>query len=153
MDKTQYLKKDYLSFYKSLMSNDPIIIVEDNAEDCRFLTEALHIVGITNPLLCFDRADDALKYLASSKEKPLVIISDINMPVMTGIEFKQKINSDKKLKKKKIPFVYLTAFPPEKYEKEVKPLAVQGHFKKPGRFDELIHIVRSIIESLQRMAA
>ena len=133
------------------MKENPIVIIEDNMEDCQFLTEALNVVGVQNPLMCFDNAINALEYLRSTEEIPFLIISDINMPLMNGLELKRTIDDDKKLSQKKIPFIFLSALPPSFYCKEMEKLSVQGHFKKPVKFDELIHIVRSIIESWKRV--
>ena len=133
------------------MKENPIVIIEDNMEDCQFLTEALNVVGVQNPLRCFDNAIAALEYLRSTEETPFLIISDINMPLMDGLQLKRSINADKKLGEMKIPFIFLTTLPPSFYNKEVEKLSVQGHFKKPLKFDELIHIVRSIIDSWKRV--
>lgn len=133
------------------MNTGPIVIVEDDEHDCRFLVEALNIIGVKNPLQCFDNAIKALEYLRSTKEIPFLIISDINLPMMTGLEFKQAINTDAKLSRKQIPFIFLSTLPPAHYIKVVKRLSVEGHFKKPDNFEELIHIIKSIIDSWQRV--
>jgi CheY-like chemotaxis protein len=133
------------------MKESPIVIIEDNAEDCDFLTEALHVVGVQNPLKCFDNAMDALKYLKSTRDIPFLIISDINLPVMSGIALKQAINADVKLNRQNIPFIFLSTLPPAHYMRDIEKLSVQGHFKKPAKFDELIHIVHSIIDSWKRV--
>ena len=133
------------------MKENPIVIIEDNMEDCQFLTEALNIVGVQNPLRCFDNAIRALEYFRSTDETPFLIISDINMPLMNGIDLKRSIENDKKLSEKKIPFIFLSSLPPSFYSKEIEKLSVQGHFKKPVKFDELVHIVRSIIDSWKRV--
>ncbi|MEO8770681.1 MAG: response regulator [Ferruginibacter sp.] len=135
------------------MKENPIVIIEDNTEDCEFLTEALNIVGVQNPLRCFDNAIAALEYLRSTEEIPFLIISDIKMPLMDGLQLKRSIDADKKLSDKKIPFIFLSTLPPSFYTKEIENLSVQGHFKKPAKFDELIHIVRSIIDSWNRVQA
>lgn len=135
------------------MNKNPIVIVEDNTEDCEFLTEALNIVGVTNPLRCFDNAIVALSYLQETNEIPFVIISDIKMPLMTGLEFRRLIVEDKKIMKKNIPFIFLSTLPPSVYADEVKKLSVQGHFKKPADFQDMIHLTRSIIESMIRVEA
>jgi CheY-like chemotaxis protein len=133
------------------MNEQPIVIVEDNSEDCEFLTESLNVVGVTNPLRCFDNAITALEYLRETNEIPFVIISDIKMPLMNGIEFRQSIIDDKKLNKQTIPFIFLSLLPPSFYAKQVEELSVQGHFKKPADFTDMVHLTRSIIESLNRV--
>ncbi|MEO6667908.1 MAG: response regulator [Ferruginibacter sp.] len=133
------------------MKENPIVIVEDNMDDCQFLTQALTVVGVQNPLRCFDNAVAALEYLRSTEEIPFLIISDISMPLMDGLELKRTIEADEKLSAKKIPFILLSTLPPSFHIKEIEKLSVQGHFKKPVKFDDLIHIVRSIIDSWTRV--
>lgn len=134
------------------MSLKPIVLVEDNMEDCEFLVKALTIVGLNHPIKCFDNAIEALKFLKATGNDPLVIISDIAMPVMNGIEFRREILADPILIKKEIPFVFLSTLAPAHYAKLIDKLEVQGHFKKPSDFKDMLHITRSIIDSFTQVS-
>lgn len=134
------------------MSVKPIVLVEDNMEDCEFLVKALTIVGLDHPIKCFDNAMAALKFLKEPGDDPLVIISDIAMPVMNGIEFRREILADAEINAKEIPFVFLSTLAPGHYTKLIKKLNVQGHFKKPSDFKDMLHITRSIIESWSKVS-
>lgn len=129
------------------MKKNPIVIVEDNLDDCRFLTKALHITGVDNPLRCFENGETTLQYLRETTEEPLMIISDIKMPVMDGIQLKKCIMQDQRLNKKNIPFIFLSTLPPAYYHKQVKELGVQGHFQKPSDFQDMLHVTKSIVEA------
>jgi CheY-like chemotaxis protein len=58
-----------------------------------------------------------------------MILSDINMPVMNGISFKREIDSDEILKRKCIPFVFISTSPLP-LMKQISDLSIQGFFEK-----------------------
>ncbi len=122
------------------------MIVEDDQDDIKLLTDALKDIGVQNECICFDSATNALAYLNEQPDAPLLIISDINMPYMDGLVFKSKINANEKLERKKIPFVFLTTSDSEKMVNEAFKLSVQGYFQKPVEFSELNGVARSIVE-------
>lgn len=131
-------------------SSLPIMIVEDDQDDIKLLTDAFINIGVKNKCICFHSAKDALEYLNGENETPLVIISDINMPYMDGLVFKTRINADERLDQKKIPFVFLTTSGSSAMVKEAFNLCVQGYFQKPTEFSELNSVARSIVEYWNR---
>ncbi|MBD2703218.1 response regulator [Spirosoma sp. BT702] len=96
------------------LTNGPIIYVDDD-EDDRFLFErAIRDLALPNEIRSFADGLEARSYLETTQEKPLLILCDINMPVMNGLEFRRLIDADEYLRKKSIPFVfYTTAAGPE----------------------------------------
>ena len=80
----------------------PMVIVEDDMDDCEILKQTLHEIGVDNTLRCFRNGAVALDYLKKTKETPFIIISDINMPEMDGIELRKYIIEDKILGNRKI---------------------------------------------------
>lgn len=122
------------------------MIVEDDQDDIKLLTDALKDIGVKNKCICFESAAEALEYLGNENETPLLIISDINMPFMDGLVFKSRINANEKLEQKKIPFIFLTTSDSEKMVSEAFKLSVQGYFQKPTEFSELNGVARSIVD-------
>ena len=59
----------------------------------------MDIEHFKDPLLAFE-------YLVTTTDEIFLIISDMNMPVMTGMELKQAIDNDPILRKKSIPFIF-----------------------------------------------
>ena len=90
------------------MRAKPIIIVEDDQDDQQNVKEILQELGVKNELVFFEDCNKAFNYLMSIRTKPFIIISDINLPKMNGIDFKRKIDTTDYLRKKSIPFVFLT---------------------------------------------
>lgn len=126
------------------MNKNPILIVEDDEDDSALLVNALTKLGVTNKLMCFDSPISALKYLHSTNEKTFMIISDINMPMMDGLEFKRFINNDLFLHAKDIPFIFLTTSADNNIVKQASHLSIQGYFQKPGNLNSMGEIAKAI---------
>src|SRR4051812_42408906 len=91
-----------------MSQSGPIILVDDDVEDEELIREVLHEMGIKNKLIHFDKCVTAFEYLKSTLDGPFIILSDINLPVQSGIEFKRQIDADPQLRAKSIPFVFLS---------------------------------------------
>ncbi len=76
----------------------------------------------------------------------LLIICDIILPVQNGMEFKREIDADPVLRKKSIPFVFLTTNPqPATIRSAYNELTVQGFFQKPDSFKDYKELVYHLI--------
>jgi CheY-like chemotaxis protein len=113
------------------------MVIEDDQDDCELIAQALQELGIANPVRFFNRAKDALYYLMDTKDQPLLILSDINIPGMDGLELKRKINESHYLHKKSIPFVFLTTSQLEEHVIKAFDLMADGYFVKADSFDGL----------------
>ncbi len=123
----------------------PIMIVEDDTDDMSLLQEILGNFGIENQLLSFGNGADAMEYLTSGAELPALIISDINMPKMNGIEFRRKVFDHETLRRKNIPFIILTTTAEPVTVSIAYKLQVQGFFEKKNTYNELKHQLTQII--------
>jgi len=124
----------------------PIIVIEDDTDDQELLQEVMNELKVPNVLRFFDNCRKCLDYLITTIEKPFLIISDINLPLMTGIEFKLAINSHEELKRKNIPFIFLSTNPDHKLISEAYQLLIQGYFVKPVSMKDFTSMVRMIID-------
>ena len=128
------------------MNNSPIVIVEDDKDDCDILISVFKEIGVKNEFRCFTTPIKAIEYLRTTAETPFIIISDINMPEMNGLKFKEVINEDKLIQHKRIPFVLFSTSKENSQIAKAFHLAVQGYFKKPGDLESLKGIARTIVE-------
>lgn len=127
-----------------LKDTNLILIIEDDQEDCELIQLGLKAIGVENEQKLFSNGEEALHYLKSAPESPFLIISDINMPRLNGLELKKKINSDDELRKKGIPFVFLSTSDTKKEVSEAYEMMAQGYFKKPATFDGIKEVLRTI---------
>ncbi len=127
------------------MKNSPIVIVEDDAEDCDMLVNVFREIGVKNELRCFLHPLKAIEYLKTTTEVPFLIISDINMPFMNGLAFKKVIDLDTAISSKRIPFVFLSTAKENNLIEESFHLSVQGYFQKPNDINSLKEIAKAII--------
>ena len=129
------------------MITGPIVLVEDDQDDIYIFNEVLKELGITNRLIKFTDPSDAYHFLDNSSEQPFLIICDVNLPGMSGLEFKTRLDANEKLKKKSIPFVFYSTSAEKKYVMEAyMQLTVQGYFRKPIQYDEIKKQVRTIFD-------
>src|SRR4051812_13063600 len=123
----------------------PILIVDDDAEDRDLYKESLKSLGCPNQICTFADGNEVLDYLNKTKENPFLILCDIRMNRMSGIELRQEIERKERLKKKSIPFVFITGSAEAQDVEEAYNLSVQGFFVKPNTFEEWQKIIQRIL--------
>lgn len=124
-----------------------ILIIEDDMDDRKFLASILDDLDIKNPLVWFDNTDDALHYLLTTPRSVFVILSEVNVPGRDGLEFKRQIDSDPKLRKKSIPFMfYATTANQKEVNEAYTEMTVQGFFKKGSDYEETKTTIRTIFD-------
>lgn len=121
-----------------------IVIVDDDPDDRELLKEAAKTLFMDNPIETFSDGETALEFLKDTNVQPLFILCDVNMHKMGGIEFRQAIYQDEELRLKCIPFLFLSTGADPQVIKEAYTLAVQGYFKKPNSYDEVVKMFSEI---------
>ena len=121
------------------------MIIEDDIDDQEFLEETFSILDYPNPVIYFSNGNEALKYLLETNTPPVLIISDVNMPKISGIEVREKINSNKRLQKLQIPYVFFTTAK-KASDVGVCSLSDHGFFTKPSTMLEFQNTIKSIVE-------
>jgi CheY-like chemotaxis protein len=128
------------------MTKGPIVIVEDDQDDQEIYSECIKAIGVQNELRYFDEPQQALEYLTTTEEQPFIIISDINMPGMTGLEFKKTIQQDPYLNAKGIPFVFISTDASNASIRHAHALSVQGYFKKPSSIEAYKDMLKKMFD-------
>lgn len=125
------------------ITNAPILLVEDDQVDVMTVKRALKEIHVTNPLVNLENGEEALKYLRDPQSiKPCIILLDLNMPIMNGIEFLQVAKHDARLKR--IPVVVLTTSEEQQDKVNSFDLGVAGYMAKPVDYRQFVEVMRTI---------
>jgi CheY-like chemotaxis protein len=121
----------------------PILLAEDDSVDAMTVKRALKDLKVTNQLVHTTNGEEALEYLRNKDNTiPCLILLDLNMPKMNGIEFLKITKADDLLKK--IPVVVLTTSREEQDIVESFKLSVAGYMVKAVDYKKFVEIVRTI---------
>ena len=126
-----------------MKSTRPILLVEDDEVDAMTVERALKQINVTNRLHVAGDGEQALAHLQDPRQvKPCLILLDLNMPRMDGIEFLRVAKGDETLKR--IPVVVLTSASEEQDKTESFGLGVAGYILKPVDYHQFVEVVRTI---------
>lgn len=123
-----------------------IILVDDQKYEKDLLNNALEENDWGIRVEYFDNARDALEHLQENVDEIFLIISDMNMPGMNGMEFKKTIDRDDYLRQKTIPFIFASSEPTRKDVLEAYKYHVQGFFKKPESLEGQSAMLETIVQ-------
>ena len=132
------------------MSNKgPIIAVEDDADDQFLIQSVIEELGLPNKIIFFGNGLEALMYLETVQEQPFLIICDINMPVMNGLELRGRIEQNSYLKRKAIPFIFVSTADNPLVIDSAYESTIQGFFKKENNFSDFKKQIQIICDYWQ----
>lgn len=120
-----------------LNSGCTILLVEDDASILKLLEfifkKEYKVVLAENGLVAYNKIKSGLN--------PDLIISDIMMPELTGLELKEKLNQDIELSK--IPFIFLTAINDAETKEKMSKSGALGYLVKPVKPSDLKDKIKS----------
>jgi CheY-like chemotaxis protein len=132
-----------------MISNLPVLLVEDDIVDVKTVERAFRDAHVTNPLHVVSNGPQALDFLrrqgdfqTGHERRPGIILLDLNMPGMPGIEVLREIKSDDNLKS--IPVIVLTTSNIESDRFACYAGGVAGYFVKPVDYHDFVKIVATI---------
>ena len=126
-----------------------ILIVEDDPRDVELTLTALEEYRLVNEVMVVRDGKEALDYLycqgaydTRSGENPAVMLLDLKLPKVDGLEVLKQIKSDERLKM--IPVVVLTSSREEQDMVRSYALGVNAYVVKPVDFHEFINAVKEL---------
>lgn len=126
-----------------------ILYVEDSENDIELTTEALRGLSLANEIVVARDGVEALDYLYSrgkyqnrNQELPVLILLDLKLPKISGLEVLKTIKSDPNLRT--VPVVVLTSSREEKDLVEGYRLGVNAYVVKPVDFQQFVQSVRNL---------
>jgi DNA-binding response OmpR family regulator len=126
-----------------------ILLVEDDPRDVELILTALDDYNLANEVIVAGDGEEALDYLfcrgnfePRPKDNPAVVLLDLKMPKVSGMDVLRQIRSDDKLRM--IPVVILTSSREEKDWVESYKLGVNAYVVKPVDFHEFVEAVKDL---------
>jgi CheY-like chemotaxis protein len=124
-------------------SRQTILVVDDDMVDVMTIRRALKELHVTNRVDHAQHGEAALSWLEESpSNRPAIILLDLNMPVMNGIEFLQVVKQHASFKS--IPVIMLTTSEEQKDKMRSFDLGVAGYMSKPVDYLHFVEMMRSI---------
>ena len=126
-----------------------ILLVEDDARDVELTLTALEEYNLANEVVVARDGEEALEYLYSrgkfktrSGDNPSVMLLDLKLPKVDGLEVLKQIKSEEKLRM--IPVVVLTSSKEEKDMVASYRLGVNAYVVKPVDFHEFVNAIKEL---------
>lgn len=126
-----------------------ILLVEDSPRDTELILEALESYRLSNQVIPLRDGAEALDYLfrrgqfaARTDEQPIIILLDLKMPKVDGLEVLRQIKGDPQLKV--IPVVVMTSSREEQDLVSSYQLGVNAYVVKPVNFNEFVDAVKQV---------
>jgi CheY-like chemotaxis protein len=126
-----------------------ILLVEDDSKDVELTMTALEEYNLGNEVVVVSDGEEALDYLnfrgkfqKRKGENPAVLLLDLKLPKVDGLEVLENIKSDEKLKM--IPVVVLTSSREERDMVASYKLGVNAYVVKPVDFHEFVNAIKEL---------
>lgn len=126
-----------------------ILMVEDDSNDVELTLTALEDYNLANEVVVARDGEEALDYLycrgkftTRSSDNPAVILLDLKLPKIDGLEVLKQIKSDENLKF--IPVVVLTSSKEEKDLVTSYKLGVNAYVVKPVDFHQFVNAIKEL---------
>ncbi len=127
-----------------------ILLVEDSVNDIKLTTAALRAAGLANEIIVCRDGVEAIDYLfrqgehadRSDETCPAVVLLDLKMPRMNGLDVLQKVRADDRFKT--LPIVMITSSAEEQDMVRSYNLGVNGYVVKPVTHDEFLNAIREV---------
>lgn len=124
----------------------PILLVDDDANDVELAIEALKEGGVANPVVVARDGVEALRLLGEGRDHgataPVVVLLDVKMPRMGGLEMLERVKSDEQLKR--LPVVIMTSSGAEPDVERAYQLGANAYVVKPVNFRDFVETVKVV---------
>jgi DNA-binding response OmpR family regulator len=120
-----------------------ILLVDDDLDDQKFFDEALKLVDKSVTLYTAKDGVDAIEQLMV--KTPDVILLDLNMPRMNGVEFLQELKASNRFRS--IPVIIYSSFLSTCDKVEVMSLGAKQFVRKPIAFGETVNTIKQLLST------
>ena len=124
------------------MGGSYVLLVEDSPDDVALTLRAFKKSNILNPVIVARDGEEALAKLASGAPLPQLVLLDLKLPKVDGLEVLRRIRGDERLKT--LPIVILTSSREEKDLIQGYSLGANSYVQKPVDFDQFLEASRQL---------
>lgn len=126
-----------------MAKNLKILLVEDNLIEIMKMKRTISLLKLQHTLLEAKNGEEALKVLEDKANIPDIILLDLNMPKISGIEFLKILKADDDLKH--IPTIILTTSSNQKDLLECYKTGMSGYVLKPLKYDDYVKKIETVL--------
>src|SRR3569623_3045049 len=126
-----------------------IVMIEDDEGHARLIEKNIRRAGGNNPIAPFANGTEALRYLfgadvsgRGNKGKPLLILLELNLPDMTGVDILKKVKTNEHLKR--VPVVVLTTTDDAVEIQRCYDLGCTVYITKPVNYENFANAIRQL---------
>jgi len=122
-----------------------IIFVDNDKDEHQLFKLAMEELGLKNKLHSFYNGKTAFEFIRETQHNIFLIYSDLNMPVMDGLQLKRIIDQTPEIKEAAIPFIFCSNSSSDAEIRAAYALNIQGFFRKstdqPSAIENLLRIL------------
>lgn len=118
------------------MDDGPILLVEDNPDDVALTLRAFGQAHIANTIEVARDGSEALRYLFEERRRPAVVLLDLRLPRVDGLEVLRRIRQDETTRV--LPVVVLTSSDEDKDIVEAYRLGANSYVRKPVSYEAFV---------------
>jgi CheY-like chemotaxis protein len=126
-----------------------IVMVEDDEGHARLIEKNIRRAGVNNSIRPFTSGTEAVKYLFGAdgsglvnQGKPLLILLDLNLPDMTGVDILKRVKTNEHLKR--VPVVVLTTTDDAVEIQRCYDLGCNVYITKPVNYENFANAIRQL---------
>ena len=121
-----------------------VLLIEDNLIEIMKMQRTIPLLKLDHVVNEAKNADEALAFLEDKNNLPDIILLDLNMPKISGIEFLSMLKNNDDYKH--IPTIILTTSNNEKDLLECYKIGVSGYILKPLKYDDYVQKIKTVLE-------
>mgnify|MGYP000893262231 FL=1 len=120
-----------------------ILLIEDDMIEVMKLKRVISTLKLKHTIIEGNNGEEALKLLSEKDNQPDIILLDLNMPKINGIEFLSILKRDENLKY--IPTVILTTSSNQKDLYECFKIGISGYILKPLKYEDYVNKIEKVL--------
>lgn len=121
-----------------------VLLVEDNLIEVMKMRRTISLLELPHNIHEAKNGEEALKLLEDKSNLPDIILLDLNMPKINGIEFLKILKADEDLKH--IPTIILTTSSNQKDLLECYKTGMSGYVLKPLKYEDYVNKIKTVLE-------